>query len=333
MKKLITFILWIIFILNIFNISYAVNDITTKEIKSNFEKTYVLNKMAKNWFLNRTLKDYFNTWYKDIYNIYLSYDYINKTESYKTLISAKKEVIKYLKENDTWALSKLTQSLNSEMIWYLSVNELEWFPKDLRENDNFKYMIEWIKNDEKTIKTVKEISKTLWIDYRLVISSILTEQVRYAMTERGEMKKFLNKVPILIYLTQFSYWIWGIKSFTAEKIRDDAKIYGYWKELEVHNKITWETKWKEVLTNEYWQVVYPAYLVKNIITRWSLAWYDISNNPWVIITLYNFWNIADKKPNATPKVWWATISIADYKYNFWWLWEWFYWWMKIFKKI
>jgi len=338
MKKIFTmlfltiFALWIIWasLLSINNVNAA--EKTAKEIKGEFEKSYVISRLTDEWLMNKDFYEYFKDSYSDIYSIYISYDYLNKTKSYNKLISIKKEALKLLKEKQLGELAQLTVDKSYNISLRFNKN-LSWYPKDFTDDVNFKYMIEWVKNDTTSVKYAKKISKALWIDYRLVMSAILTEQVRYAMTERGEMKKFLQKTPVLLYLTRFSYWIWWIKSFTAEKVRNDAIAYWYWKDLEKHIYISWETAWKNILINKYYQVAYPAYLIKNIITRWKKAGYNIENNPGVIITLYNFWNIEGKKPHGLPKVGWSDISIKSKSYNFGWLGESFYWWMKIYKII
>lgn len=306
---------------------------TSKDIKLKFEKSYVLSRLAEEWFLDEAMYTYFWDGYSDIYKVYMSYDYLNKTKAYDKLIQVKREALEALKTKTIGDLSQITIDRNYELPTKLKANKLTWFPKDLTDDKNFSFMIDWIKNDKRTVANAKEIGTRIGVDYRLVLSSILTEQVRYALTERGEMKKFLQKTPMLLYLTQFSYWVGWVKSFTAEKIRDDASTYWYWKELSVHKDTSGETAWKSVLIDKYWQVAYPSYLIKNIITRWSKAGFDISWNPGVIITLYNFWNVAKKEPNKNPKVGWADISVKWQTYNFWGLGEWFFWWMKIYKKI
>ena len=40
---------------------------------------------------------------------------------------------------------------------------------------------------------------------------------------------------------------------------------------------------------------------------------DISNNPWVVLTLYN---IGSKNPHKNPEVWWSDLNIAGKRYSF-----------------
>lgn len=305
----------------------------TAFIKKRFEKTYVLYILAKYNVLTDKMLKYLNNNYEDLYQVLVSYDYINNTKSYNTMIRAKKWAIVFLNSAKTTA--ELHQ-MSIDQEYYANVfakrnsqKGKSWIPKEFLSDPNFKYMIEGIKNDTTTLNHSKELADFLNIDRELTLAGILTEQVRYALTERGEMKKFVSGVPMLLHLTKFSYGIGWIKSFTAEKIVRDAMAYGYWEPLKIHKNISGEGRWKEILINKYYQVAYPSYLIKNIITRWEKAWFPINKKPGVIITLYNFWNTEKKVPNASPQVWWADIRINNRTYNFGWLWEMFYWWMKI----
>lgn len=304
----------------------------TNAIKKRFEKSYTLYILAKYKYINKAMYDYLQNNYEDIYQFLMSYDYIQDKKAYDIMIRAKKWAIFFLNGKKTTAqLHQMTINQEYYANQYAKANDktVSVIPQSFTNDANFNYMIEGIKNDKTTINHAKEISDRIGIEYELALAWILTEQVRYALTERGEMKKFLTWVPMLLYLTKFSYGIWGIKSFTAEKIRDDAKKYGYWKELEVHNKVSGEDWWKKVLIDKYWQVAYPSYLIKNIITRWEKEGHSIAKKPGIIITLYNFGNVDNKKPNANPKVGGADININGKTYNFGWLWEMFYWWMKV----
>lgn len=58
-------------------------------------------------------------------------------------------------------------------------------------------------------------------------------------------------------------------------------------------------------------------LVRNIITRRQLSWYDISKEAGIVWTLYNMWNNIKKEPNANPKIGWAIIEIEWQKFTYW----------------
>lgn len=151
----------------------------------------------------------------------------------------------------------------------------------------------------------------------LVFASILTEQTRYSATERWFMKKFLNsKAPFLFSMTSQSYGVGGIKSFTAEKISRDAVEYGYGDSFKGYVGKTGETFWKPILTKKYEEARFPTILIKNILTRWSNAGFSLEGKPGVVVTLYNFGNLEDKKPNASPKIGGAEIKLGSKTYYF-----------------
>jgi len=186
-----------------------------------------------------------------------------------------------------------------------------------------------LKNHKYLISTSKQLGKELNFDYKLTLASILTEQFRYAWTYRGYIKWYLKKTPFIFSMTQWSYWIWGIKEFTWKKIKEDAWIY--WNNkvfIAEKSDIYKNMEMKDLLQNKYWESVYPNVLVSNILNRWNKAWHSIQNKPWIVITLYNFWNSSNKKPHWDPKVWWAVIKIHWKEYTFWWLWESLYYYIK-----
>ena len=302
-------------------------------IKRKFEKTYVLYVLAKYKAINLATLQYLDKNYDDIYNVLLSNDYIRGTKYYDLMIRAKRGAAFFLQNRKTIAQlhsMSIDQEYYSNTLAQRNTQEgLSWIPKEFTTDPNFNFMIEGIKNDKRTINTAKELANKLGIEYELTLAGILTEQVRYALTERGEMKKFVSGIPMLLHLTKFSYGIGGIKSFTASKIRDDAKRYGYGEELQTHKGISDEGQWKNILIDKYWQVAYPSYLIKNILTRWNEEGYPLNKKPGVVITLYNFGNTENKKPHPAPQVGGAEININKRTYNFGGLGEMFYWWMKI----
>ena len=198
------------------------------------------------------------------------------------------------------------------------LNSTWWFPSDVANNIGFKFIIDGITTRKVFLTTIKKESEKLWIDYTLVLSSLLWEQIRIASKWlRGELLRSYN----------ISLGIWGIKLSTARQIAKEAKLYGYG---DVFWNYTDETLTTMLTTSDYWQGIYPTYLVKNIITRWQLSWYDISHNPGVVGTLYNMGNPNDKPPHDTPEIGWSVIPIGKHKYVYWWISLWLYRYLKIY---
>lgn len=201
----------------------------------------------------------------------------------------------------------------------------DWIPKN---NWWMSFVVKWIDTRKKFIESIKKNCKKLWLEYELVMASVLWEQVRIANKgARWKLKDIvIGTTPKLLRSYDVSFWIWGIKLTTAYKIKNDAIKYWYWEDLR------WDVITEEKLSSDdSFNAKYATYLVKNILTRREKDWYDISKNPWVVWTLYNMWNDKNKKPNWDPKIWWSIININWNKYTYWWISMWLYRYLKIYK--
>lgn len=300
------------------------------------EKFYVLWKMD----LTDIPSDMFYYWYyhwDKFRNLINVYDYLNKTNKIKEFDKYK---IMYRKEifYDVSYKKELKKIINDIKINVKNLNKknVKFFPKEFYEDKWFQFVIDGLFNHPFFIKESNKIWKELWFDPDLTKAAILTEQFRYAWTYRGYLKQYLKSTPFLFSMTQWSHWIGWIKEPTAYKIKEDAKIYwnAYIFEKQKNKKYNWYAE-KDFLMDNYWEVVYPNILISNILNRWDKAWYPIKEKPWIVITLYNFWNPENKKPHSNPKVWWAVIKFFEgtelktHKYSFWWLWEALYYYIKI----
>jgi hypothetical protein len=116
--------------------------------------------------------------------------------------------------------------------------------------------------------------------------------------------------PRFLVSYNISLWVWGVKQSTAQSIEHDAKNYGY-------GNIKRNSSEEALTTSDYYQAIYPTYLVKNILTRREKEWFDISHNPWVVGTIYNIGNKKNKAPHENPQIWWATINIGNENHSYW----------------
>lgn len=183
------------------------------------------------------------------------------------------------------------------------------FPKEITENKWFNFILMWINKRKEFMKAVKEYSEKLWLEKNLVLSAILSEQVRISVKwARWKLKDIItNSTPTLFRSYNISLGIGWIKTNTARQVAKDA-----WFDL----LYTDEELAKKLSDDDYFNWKIATYLVYNIIKRWKDAWYDISNNPWVVGTLYNMWNNKNKIPNPKPKIGWSIIDISWYKYSY-----------------
>ncbi len=194
-------------------------------------------------------------------------------------------------------------------------------PEDVLNAQCVQFILNGIENRKVFNDTLKEYSEKLWIDYYIVISSILWEQLRISCKwYRGELKDIIvSGTPTLFRSYDISVWIAGLKLGTANKIKKDAIAYWYWDELK-NVGLSEEV----ISTNDALSAKLAVYLVKNIIHRWELSGYDISMDAWVVWTLYNMWNRDDKVPHDNPQIWWSIIDINWQKFTYWELSLWVY---------
>jgi len=204
---------------------------------------------------------------------------------------------------------------NAESTSIEIVEEKKYYlPEDVINSQCVQFVLNWIDNRKTFNTALIETSKDLWLDYNIVISAILWEQIRISCKGvRGNLKSIiLYGTPTLFRSNNVSVGIAGIKLNTAFKIKRDAINYGYW------DKIKNIGVSEEILTkNDRVSWIYATYLVQNIIYRWWIEWYDISMNAWVVGTLYNMGNREDKIPHEDPKIWWAIITIEWQQFTYW----------------
>ncbi len=244
-----------------------------------------------------------------------------------TIPASNGEVYTYLAQHpeDTQAVYEAYGYLNGT--WN---NSTGWFPPDVAADVGFSFILDGIQTRKVFLDSVKKESEKLWMDYQLVLASLLWEQIRIASKGlRGDLKDIIiHSTPTLFRSYNVSLGIGWIKISTAKKIAKDAKLYGY-------GEVFWATSGQDLTdlltTSDYWQAIYPTYLVKNILTRWQLSWYDIAHNPGVVGTLYNMGNAADKVPHKNAQIWWSVIPIGHHKYVYWWISMGIYWYLKIYK--
>lgn len=321
-----------------------------------FEKLYVLWSFWKEKELDNEMFKYIYKNYNDIDHILTSYDLLRETKTFDKYIDYRKDfllVAKEIRGIDDYKkkIEKLKNLILFYKEWY-NINKRvkkDFLPNHLIKDEQFQYLMKGIFENKKWqyfYKKIKETAIKIDEDPILAFTSIFTDQIRWIMSQRWYMKNIAKTyTPMLFTFTQFSYWKGWIKSFTWESIYRDSITYWYkdkvlwdiilptikdWKnDKEVEE---YELAWKNILIDKDNEAIFPTILIKNIKTRWNNAWFNIDDNIWVIITLYNFWNNINKKPHWNPKVWGSIVVLNDYEYSFWWLWEAFYWYFKIYKE-
>lgn len=216
-----------------------------------------------------------------------------------------------------WAVN--SWMTNSESTGIIIQEEYKYYlPEETINTRCVQFIIKWIDHKKWFYNSVIDNSNKLWLDYKMVLSAILWEQIRISCKWiRWDLKNIIIYwTPKLLRSYNVSVGIAGIKLETAFRVKRDAKTYWYW-----FNDIITEEK---LTTNDAFSAKIATYLVKNIITRWQLSGYDISNEAGIVWTLYNMGNAPKKIPHTNPEIWWAIINIDWHKYVYWQISLWIY---------
>jgi len=197
-----------------------------------------------------------------------------------------------------------------------------------------KNVFSWIDNPEwKTIRegVIKDKDKIIraaeatGVTPRLIVASLIVEQLRLFNSEREIFKRFFEPLKILGNATQISLGVMGIKEATAIQVenhlKDPTSPYYLGKEYEnsldfSSNNPTQERFQK--LTNDkdhYYCYLYGAFYLKQMISQWEKDGYEIKYRPEIVGTLFNV-GFPQSKPKAEPKVGGSAININGSKYSF-----------------
>jgi hypothetical protein len=114
----------------------------------------------------------------------------------------------------------------------------------------------------------------------------------------------------------------GIKETTASEIEDhlkDPKSEYYLGENYENILSSLDDNTYDKLTSEkdnhYISYLYGALYLRQFLTQWQNAGYDIKYRPEIIGTLFNV-GFPQSKPNPNPKVGGSAIDVGDGKYSF-----------------
>jgi hypothetical protein len=162
------------------------------------------------------------------------------------------------------------------------------------------------------------------INPTLIKAAIMTEQMRWFYTYRGYIKNIIKSNKFVMVMSQMSYGIGGIKEWTAMRIEE----YFYNNYPDIYTSyFAYSAKWYLASSVHEWKnceidadgwlflpnIVYWRTWSRWYLDNWSSACVDISSQPWIILTLYNF---GDKAPHGDPQVGWAEIVINGDTYSF-----------------
>ena len=158
-------------------------------------------------------------------------------------------------------------------------------------------------------------SRETGVPARLIVAMIVPEQLRLFYSEREVFKQIFGPLKILGNQTQFSWGVAGLKQETAKEIelRDTTHLLDFPAtstdyDSERFNRIADEH-------NHYYSYLYTALYLKEVMTEWQAAGFDISHKPEILATLFNI-GFANSKPKASPQVGGSQIEITSTTYSF-----------------
>ena len=172
---------------------------------------------------------------------------------------------------------------------------------------------------------INQASHDSGVPSRIIVSTVISEQFRFFTANRESYKKFFEPLKVLGNGTKFSYGVAGVKFETAKVIESNLKdknspfylgsdfedILNYGDrdpDLELMARLT-DNK------NHYYSYLYTALFLKQVMTQWQNAGYQINDRPEVLSTLFNL-GFSKSVPKANPDVGGSTITINNHDYTF-----------------
>lgn len=160
---------------------------------------------------------------------------------------------------------------------------------------------------------------------RLIVAQLIVEQLRLYNDNREIYKQIFQPLQILGVQSQFSWGVMGTKQKTAVAIEQHlASTTSTWylgsnyehlldfkttdHDTERFNRLIDEH-------NHYYSYLYTGIYLKQIISQWKNAGFDISTRSEILSTLYNI-GFDHSKPNANPSSGGAAIEISGITYSF-----------------
>jgi len=191
------------------------------------------------------------------------------------------------------------------------------------DTDQWSLMKEVFTRDQEVIKRAATDAR---ISPRLILGGVIGEQFRFFNNRRESFKSYFEPLKILASLSNTSFGIAGLKPKTVGIIEDNLKnknspfYLGFDMEHIVDYKdgVDIEIERMNRITNAkdpYYSYLYAGLYMKEIITQWGDAGYDISNRPEILATLYNlgfYYSVPKENPLAGGSV----ININSKEYTF-----------------
>lgn len=200
--------------------------------------------------------------------------------------------------------------------------------------NNNQNIFSWVNEEEwKSIESgilkdkdiINQVATQVGIAPRLIVSSLIVEQLRLFHSQRELFKKFFEPLKILGNSTKISLGVMGVKEATAidteNHLKDPSSPYylGVDREhlLDLSSANPTQERFLRLTDdkNHYYAYLYGAVYLKEMMMQWERAGYSIKYRPEIVGTLFNV-GFPQSKPNADPKVGGSRITIGDGEYSF-----------------
>lgn len=194
---------------------------------------------------------------------------------------------------------------------------------DWADTDQWSLMKEVFTRDQDVIK---KAAKDAGISPRLILGGVIGEQFRFFNNRRESFKSYFEPLKILASLSNTSFGIAGLKPKTVgiieENLKNKNSVYYLGPDIEhivdYDEGVDIETERMNRITNAkdpYYSYLYVGLFMKQIISQWQKAGFDISDRPEILATLYNlgfYYSIPKENPEAGGSV----ININNIDYTF-----------------
>jgi len=173
---------------------------------------------------------------------------------------------------------------------------------------------------------IERVARETGVSPRLIASVIVPEQIRFFTSNREVFKRYFEPLKILGSLSKFSLGVSGIKQETAEKIEiyanDPASAFypgeAYSLLLAYENIENTSDQLFSRLTDEkdhYYSYLYTAIFIKEVLSQWERAGFDVSNEPDIVATIFNI-GFSGSNPKDNPVVGGTTVTVGGKNYLF-----------------
>ena len=251
--------------------------------------------------------------------------YTSNTTITNPITNPREQLDQAMKNADQSYIISYLQSLESAFINLLNTKDKKlWRDNAFFKSDKFAYVYNqlYVDTPNKYKKYINSAANIFNLNPNLITACIFVEQLRAFYTFKWLFKSIAQTNTYLTVMSKQSFGIGGMKLQTAEQLEqrlatNKPEIYKTYFSYEDPKNISQQRLARLTDSQDYYyQILYTAWILYRYSTERDRAGYTISNNPWVMATMYNIWY---SEPHSNPDIWWSFMKIESEKYSFWWL--------------